>query len=272
MTLNTESQAQNTSETKEISAAQAENFHPLSTLTQDHVNVFCDFLKERPLHLLEFSIGRRFLAETRLKQSQRDGTIEQKVYNPSNSFAPNVISYNLETLYTSVGLERPKFLIQPITGIEKVWRNLPNLDVLSIGPRSEIEIFLLLANGFSLDRIRALDLISYSPYVDLGDMHDMPYEDNSFDITIAGWVMSYSSDAQQMADEIMRTSRPGGIVAIACDYSDMDHEMDYPHDCTHVTSSQQILDYFGDRVKSVYFRQDPERPQSYSSVAIFELF
>ncbi len=36
--------------------------------------------------------------------------------------------------------------------------------------------------------IRGLDLFSCSPRIDVGDMHDMRYADNSFDVIFLGWV------------------------------------------------------------------------------------
>ena len=47
--------------------------------------------------------------------------------------------------------------------------------------------------GISRKNISAIDLISYSPWIDLGDMHNLPYKDNSFDIIICGWVIAYSN-------------------------------------------------------------------------------
>jgi len=46
---------------------------------------------------------------------------------------------------------------------------LHQADVLCIGPRSEAEILQLWAHGFKLSRIKALDLISYSPYTARSD-------------------------------------------------------------------------------------------------------
>ena len=43
---------------------------------------------------------------------------------------------------------------------------------------------MLTSAGFDPANIRGLDLISYSSMVDVGDMHDLPYEDDSFDIVI----------------------------------------------------------------------------------------
>ena len=58
--------------------------------------------------------------------------------------------------------------------------------------------------------------MSYSDFIDVGDMHAMPYEDNSFDIVMLGWVLGYSSDPRTVASEAMRVCRPGGYIAVSC--------------------------------------------------------
>ena len=77
-----------------------------------------------------------------------------------------------------------------------------------------------MAAGFNPSRIKALDLFSYSPYVDIGDMHNMPYPDNSFDVVFVGWVLSYSKGPAGGGRGYLRVTKPGGIIILAGDYSD----------------------------------------------------
>jgi len=58
--------------------------------------------------------------------------------------------------------------------------------------------------------IRGLDLISYSPWVDLGDMHAMPYEDDTWDITLVSMVLTYSENPRKVVDEVVRVTKSGG--------------------------------------------------------------
>jgi ubiquinone/menaquinone biosynthesis C-methylase UbiE len=71
--------------------------------------------------------------------------------------------------------------------------------------------------GIKPGNLKTLDHISYSPWITTGDMHDIPFEDNSFDVLILGWVIGYSRKPERVAEEIISVSRPGAIVSIGND-------------------------------------------------------
>ena len=70
-----------------------------------------------------------------------------------------------------------------------------------------------------LKNITAVDLIKYSPWVDQGDMHNLPYEDNKFDLILCGWVIAYSNNKIKAAEEMTRVGKSGSIIALAATYS-----------------------------------------------------
>jgi hypothetical protein len=94
-------------------------------------------------------------------------------------------------------------------------------DTLIVGPRNEHDLFLYLSLGGSWSNLRGVDLISYSPKIDLGDMHNLPYASASFDSVICGWTLSYSKYPSKAVDEFLRVLRPGGMVSIGVEYSIM---------------------------------------------------
>ncbi len=144
-----------------------------------------------------------------------------RVYElPSAGVSKNTISHNLQGL-VDLGVFRAPILIRPLSVIESL---SPDSDILSIGPRTEGELLYLVAHGFNPQKIRGLDLISYSPWIDLGDMHQMPYPDNAFDSVILGWVIAYSDDRPRAAREVIRVSRPGALVAIGVEYNPVSNE------------------------------------------------
>lgn len=193
----------------------------------------------------------------------------QRAAAPNKSIIFNAIDYNIDGARTAANLDRPMIMINVVTSIERV-RRRADLDVLSIGPRSEIEIFGLRGAGFSKERIKAIDLFSYSPFVDVGDMHAMPYANNSFDVILSGWVLPYSKDNPRAAKEMIRVGRNGAIVAIANDYSDEPHET-FRKETTLIQSCDQVLTLFADNVGEVFFKHEPRPPSSRMVMTVFEL-
>jgi hypothetical protein len=70
---------------------------------------------------------------------------------------------------------RPLTLLERSSGVVKDLDIVTETSVLSIGPRTEAEIFLLWAYGFKLELIKGLRLISYCTLATLGDVHDIPF-------------------------------------------------------------------------------------------------
>lgn len=97
----------------------------------------------------------------------------------------------------------------------------PDGSTLIIGPRNEHDLLLYASLGGTWSKARGIDLISYSPKIDLGDMHHLPYESDSFDAVICGWTLSYSKQPQKAIDVMMRVLRPWGMVALGVEYSNM---------------------------------------------------
>jgi len=90
-------------------------------------------------------------------------------------------------------------------------------------------------------------------------MHDMPFEDNSFDAISAGWVIAYSNDPYKAAKEMVRVLKPGGIVAIGVEYAPegMHSDMEYVPGAGRVTSqTKQITQYFEDSIRHLYFNHE----------------
>lgn len=247
------------------------NRSPFDRVEQKFITKLFKHLNKNVSLLLEIREVRQLLARERLNTVLRGNGIQQ--INSASKNIHNTIEYNTEALLESVELDRPSIIINPLLSIEKIYKNVAKMKVLSIGPRSEIEIFSLYSRGFKLENIKAIDLISYSPYIDIGDMHDLPYEDNSFDIIIAGWVLIYSKDWYTFSKELMRCCRSGGVIAITADYSSASSANNdkFKNEATHIQSCDQILELFSSSIKKIYFRHDAEYPEIAMNMVIFEL-
>lgn len=179
----------------------------------------------------------------------------------SEKSAKETLQHNLKSL-GDFSNRRIELLILPLSVIETT-RDAKS--VLIIGPRNEND--LLIASTYlnlPMRDIRGLDLISYSRQIDLGDMHQMPYEDNSFDIVICGWTLSYSGRPDVLAQEMVRVCRTGGTIAIGVEYSNMD-EAGYEQllgyslaipGLERVNSVEAIHDLFGDVIDQHFFSHD----------------
>lgn len=95
-----------------------------------------------------------------------------------------------------------------------IYSELKNLKILSIGPRAEGEIFNIFAHGFELKNIIGLDLFSYSPFIKLGDMHSLDFNDEEFDIVLMGWCLAYSNNKKKALSEVKRVLSKNGSVII----------------------------------------------------------
>lgn len=85
--------------------------------------------------------------------------------------------------------------------------------ILSIGSRDENEIETI-SSFFPKSKVSGLDLFSASPKIKVGDMHNMPFDNNSFDITIAIHNMEHSYDPHKSLGEMFRVTKEGGLLSI----------------------------------------------------------
>jgi SAM-dependent methyltransferase len=142
------------------------------------------------------------------------------------------VSHNLSALdeNSAFGMEkRMSLVLYPSVALLREKATLASC--LLIGPRTEDDIFWAWSLG--LRNTKGFDLFSYSPYIDVGDMHHMQYKNESFDLVILGWVLAYSSNPLSALAECFRVCKPGGYVAIGMDsisddLYDPDHSMDIP--------------------------------------------
>jgi SAM-dependent methyltransferase len=195
------------------------------------------------------------------------------------------LKHNLKAL-SAFGLTRMNTIIKPLSVLENVSKNSR---ILVIGPRNEEDILNLLAHGFAKKNITGLDLISYSPLIEVGDMHNTRFESETFDVVICGWTLSYSNEPLKFANEMLRIIKDNGVIAIGVEYSTLSEENSKKiHDgyalvtdgFERINSVKDILNLFGEKVKEVYFNHNaPNKishdyslnPNVSSVVAIFSI-
>ena len=149
-------------------------------------------------------------------------------------------------LFKSFKNQRSTWLLNPLSSL--IFLKKEDAKILSIGPRFESEIFNIRSYGFKSENIKAIDLHSYSPLIDIGDIHNIKYENNSFDLLICGWVLRYSTDRDKAINEMIRVTKNEGIIAIGVAFNNQKD--------IHPTS-KGILEKISKNVKKVYFNLEP---------------
>jgi SAM-dependent methyltransferase len=212
------------------------------------------FLQVEALNYIVFRL--RFFYFIHLKRNL-------KIYGNENSVRAH--KYSIDMLKAGKTSNRPLQLIRPLSVIQATRKEG---SVLSIGSRFETELLFLMGYGFNPHKIRGLDMISYSPLIDVGNMHALPFQENSYDTVILGWVLPYSDQPELAAREVLRVIKPGGMVAIGHTH--------YPkHRWQEIVASQkfavdpalrkqttrEILDLFGAAIDRVYYTHDPATPE-----------
>ena len=196
-----------------------------------------------------------------------------KVYENESSVIAN--KYSIKMLKRGITSNRPLKFILPLAVIEEVNKQGKTL---SIGCRFETELLYLAAYGFKKSGIRGMDMISYSPWIDIGNMHKMPYADSSFDTVTMGWLISYSETPEVAAREVVRVLKPGGFVAIAVSHYSteqikkiLEDKSYVAHPGNRIQTTDGLLKIFEPYVDQVYFRHQPPSTKEGACTVVFSI-
>jgi SAM-dependent methyltransferase len=174
------------------------------------------------------------------------------------------VDHNLKSI--AARNDRMLRLIGPLAAIESLGRDAR---ILVIGPRNEWDLMLLAKHGYR--NVVGLDLISYSPLVELGDMHELAsaLPSDHFDAVLCGWTLSYSATPETVARQIIEVVKDGGFVGVAVEYGLDDPALDEAWQRAdgyviqdrsrlprRVNSVDALLELFGPAVDRVFWNHD----------------
>ena len=189
----------------------------------------------------------------------------RELQDTADGTMPGTISHNRRAIDGAVfkSPHRTLRLINPLSSIQDVFLGAARMKVLSIGPRTDMELLHLVGVGFKPGNITGLDLISTTPWIDLGDMHALPYPAQSFNVVVSGWVLGYSSNAQKAMDEMLRVVKPGGLLAIGCTYNPEAAAIEYQDADAKIQGRifrkvSELTDMIGSRLDKIYFQHEPD--------------
>ena len=186
----------------------------------------------------------------------------------SGGIGSYTIEHNLLALNNRTGFSvggRMSLLLYPLAA---ALRGCDNAKVLIVGPRTEDDIYW--ARALGIHDVRGLDLFSYSPLIDIGDIHQTNYQDHEFDAVILGWVISYSKQPERMIDECRRIIKVGGYLGFGIE-SNPTMRSTGEFKPPRVNALNSAADIAGLIQAPKLFIHDPELDQPTDNAVIFQL-
>ena len=220
-----------------------------------------EILKRNPQEFFLSPHCRQFLA---MSNFHKRGATVRVHEDTAAGVMPGTVEHNRIQIDqgTYASFTRTARLIGPIVALDHIFHSPERFKVLSIGPRTEMELYHLVGAGFHPDNIKALDLISPSPWIDPGDMHAMPYPDRSFDIAISSWTLAYSATPQKAVDEMLRVLVDGGLIAIGATHEPNFEQVDYKDADKKIVGTvfrkvDDLKALLGTHLREVHFQAEP---------------
>ena len=136
--------------------------------------------------------------ETNLSFISKKGSEYGKLRNE------NLNEFDVNTYFLST--HKVKSFNQALLNIGEIKDKRKTLRILYIGARTEAELLAMSKFGFNVKNIKAIDLYSYSSMIEIGDMHSIPFESNSFDVVIMTHCIAYSEEPIKAFKEAVRVA------------------------------------------------------------------
>jgi ubiquinone/menaquinone biosynthesis C-methylase UbiE len=142
-----------------------------------------------------------------------------------------------EQYASEAGLAARKAIYTEVTGPDA--REIVFEGIAEVAPRRVLEVgcgegelakrlqFELGAEVIALDQSERMVELTRARGVDarVGDVRMLPFEDGSFDVAVAAWMLYHVRNVDRAVGELARVLRPGGRLVAATNASDHLHEM-----------------------------------------------
>jgi len=102
--------------------------------------------------------------------------------------------------------------------LEACSQNRDTHKILLIGPRDVFELYIAWLYGFKWENIHSIDLYSTHPKIEVMNMEDMTFEDESFDYVVLSRVYGYSKDPRGFIKGLSRILKKGGKVVFEANF------------------------------------------------------
>jgi SAM-dependent methyltransferase len=227
-------------------------------VTPEDFAAIVEGFRHNPHDIFLATHARHIVGVRRYLQAKAEGKVH--VSSDLDHLFGDALEHNIKGMDDFGAGPRTNRLIRPLYAIDRVFFGAKDLKALCVGPRTEMELLSLVAQGFLPENVRGLDLFTYTPWIETGNMHNMQYRDNSFDVLIAGWVLTYSSDPELACREFLRVVKDRGIIAIGSTYLSprLAAERGAGRSEIHYPRVADLLKRFGSAVRNVYVSHDSE--------------
>jgi hypothetical protein len=121
-----------------------------------------------------------------------------------------------------------------------------------------------------LCNVRGFDLFSYSPWIDIGDIHQTNYADGEFNAVILGWVISYSQEPEHLVAECKRIIKRGGYLGFGIEGNPV-HRRTGVCQPPRVNALNSCADISRIVNEPIMFIHDPELDVPTDNAVIFQL-
>jgi hypothetical protein len=167
----------------------------------------------------------------------------------------------IKELFNQFSGYRSQRLVGILQGVFSGVECLRHKKCLSIGPRTESELFSLASYGAKIKDIKGLDLQTYSPLIEPGDVTNIPFGDNSFDCIVAGWIVHYVSNQEKAVSELIRVLKPNGYLALSVSWYPEGHKYDNGDFSggRNIKNSEALLKLFQGYQYDVIFNYDQSK-------------
>ena len=213
------------------------------------------FLSLLRIDLIRLLVGliryKYFIFFKKIKNTGTPYMIDETIVHNKSAF---------NNLKTDFIMNRIKYLYGPMSAIERINRDS---SILLIGSRTENEFLYL--RSFNHKNIKAIDLISYSPLIEIQDMHNLNFKDSTFDAVIMGWALCYSTHPKKCAIEIIRVLKNDGIVAVG-----QEGLRSNLSNANSVNNLKDIHNLFNHSLNKIYFEYNAEN-SNLSETEIFKI-
>jgi SAM-dependent methyltransferase len=227
------------------------------------LSVWYYVLLSPPIFALRFHARRLYwrLTGHRLRQLVKGGGVE------SSFVAEQVLPYNLGNIniINRGRTERVIAILRSIRGLK-----LSSLNTLVVGPRNEAELLLLSSYGFDPKKLTAIDLFSYSPAVQLMDMHELKYPNNVFDAVYSAFVITYSDDIPRALAETIRVAKDDALIVFVYEHLAPGAGNRFGKNNLG-NGPDDLLAMFGANVGHVFWKEDFEDAGRFTSSVVFRL-